>query len=480
MPTKASHSANAETGSVVIKAPAACTWKAISLNNDWLTITVGQSGNGEGTVNYSVTENESLEERTGTLSIEDQTFIITQLAPPPPDKVRLTVIKNGDGNGLIIGDGMDCGEDCTNDYNQDDSQPVTLTAVPSEDSYFEGWSGGCTSTETTCTVTMVQDQTVTATFGLNNNEYPLRVITDGSGTGNVNIVITPTETKNCEIDCKVVVQKDALVGLKANQAEGYQFVGWNGDCFGINETCIVFMEEAKFVTATFEPPNENPLNACFEIKYDQENPLQIEADASCSDNPESAIFNYQWTTSDSETGKIINDDLINQQINFTLDKQGRYKLTLTVTDENGATGTYAQSINIDKRLVFSGMKPLYKIGEKIEVDLIENLEVSSRFARVDLWVVIQLPENLGGSLIYRVPELENGMNPFSPEQKAFKTSLEKSDTSHRILDFEITPGLGGDYTVYAAYVEEGKNPMTDGFIVLRSNLTNVTITLRER
>jgi hypothetical protein len=46
-----------------------------------------------------------------------------------------------------------------------------------------------------------------------------------------------------------------------------------------------------------------------------------------------------------------------------------------------------------------------------------------------------------------------------------------------VLEFEVLPGLGGDYNFYAAYVEEGKNPMTDSFLVLHSNVAKVKVVL---
>ncbi|MBP7526935.1 MAG: fibronectin type III domain-containing protein [Syntrophorhabdaceae bacterium] len=41
---------------------------------------------------------------------------------------------------------------------------VTLTATPSSNSRFAGWSGGCSGTQTTCTGTMSRNVSVTATF----------------------------------------------------------------------------------------------------------------------------------------------------------------------------------------------------------------------------------------------------------------------------------------------------------------------------
>ena len=68
----------------------------------------------------------------------------------------------------------------------------------------------------------------------------------------------------------------------------------------------------------------------------------------------------------------------------------------------------------------------------------------------------------------------------SVEPQAFRKSLQKTDATHRILEFEVTQGFGGDYIFFASYVEEGKNPMTDGFTVLKSNLATKGTVLYNR
>ncbi len=76
---------------------------------------------------------------------------------------RLTVIVGGGGSGTVVSDppGIDCGDDCTEDYAQ--GTEVTLFATPDPGSLFAGWSGGgCAGPE--CTVEMTRAREVTATF----------------------------------------------------------------------------------------------------------------------------------------------------------------------------------------------------------------------------------------------------------------------------------------------------------------------------
>ena len=58
--------------------------------------------------------------------------------------------------------GIDCGDDCTETYEP--GTGVTLTADPKGHAEFAGWSGACTGTDETCTLTMNGPRSVIATF----------------------------------------------------------------------------------------------------------------------------------------------------------------------------------------------------------------------------------------------------------------------------------------------------------------------------
>ncbi|GJQ58553.1 MAG: hypothetical protein SCALA701_13540 [Candidatus Scalindua sp.] len=68
---------NAFTGDFSVTAPDACSWTATS-NDGWITVTSGKSGTGNGIVSFSVTANTHPSTRNGTISIEEETYYITQ------------------------------------------------------------------------------------------------------------------------------------------------------------------------------------------------------------------------------------------------------------------------------------------------------------------------------------------------------------------------------------------------------------------
>jgi hypothetical protein len=85
----------------------------------------------------------------------------------------LRVSKAGSGDGTVTSNvaGINCGTDCAEWYDEDTA--VTLTATPAGGSVFAGWSGDCSGSNPSTTVTMGADKACTATF--NQAQPPLPV-----------------------------------------------------------------------------------------------------------------------------------------------------------------------------------------------------------------------------------------------------------------------------------------------------------------
>ncbi|HVK78221.1 MAG TPA: DUF4215 domain-containing protein [Kofleriaceae bacterium] len=159
---------------------------------------------------------------------------------------RLTVVRAGDGSGTVTSSpsGINCGNNCTEDYNA--GTMVTLTAVAASDARFAGWSGGgCTGTGT-CTVTMNGATTITATF---LDIQPLTVNRTGGGTGTVT---SDPAGINCGGTCTATFDEDTSVTLTATPGAGSRFTGWSGSGCSGTGTCTVVLSAARTVTANFE------------------------------------------------------------------------------------------------------------------------------------------------------------------------------------------------------------------------------------
>jgi len=76
-PTSQTFAASGGSNTVGVSAGAGCAWTAAS-NDSWITITAGASGSGAGTVSYSVDANTLAIPRTGTMTIAELTFTVSQ------------------------------------------------------------------------------------------------------------------------------------------------------------------------------------------------------------------------------------------------------------------------------------------------------------------------------------------------------------------------------------------------------------------
>jgi uncharacterized repeat protein (TIGR01451 family) len=77
LPTSVSVSTQGASNTVAVTALAGCKWKATS-NDDWISVTTGAAGSGNGTVFYTVAINTVSSPRNGSITIGGQTFTVTQ------------------------------------------------------------------------------------------------------------------------------------------------------------------------------------------------------------------------------------------------------------------------------------------------------------------------------------------------------------------------------------------------------------------
>ena len=148
------------------------------------------------------------------------------------------------GGGHVSGGGIDCPSKCV--ANEALNSAVTLSASPNDGYVFSGWTGGCTGTSPTCTVTMTDNQSVTATF-TQANTLAVAISGNGAVTGGSGAI-------NCgggASICSATFAAGATVALVATAATGATFTGWTGACGGTATTCTVAMNQSKSVTATF-------------------------------------------------------------------------------------------------------------------------------------------------------------------------------------------------------------------------------------
>ena len=165
-----------------------------------------------------------------------------------PNTSTLTVTKAGVGLGTVTSSpaGIDCGTTCS--FTFISGTTVTLTAAPSAESTFGGWSGSGCSGIATCVVVMTQNRSVTATF----NAVPSILTVNKAGTGTGTVTSSPSGI-NCGAICSAQFPTGSTVTLTAtaSASAASDFAGWSGGGCSGTGTCTTVMATSQTVVATF-------------------------------------------------------------------------------------------------------------------------------------------------------------------------------------------------------------------------------------
>ncbi len=193
----------------------------------------------------------------------------------PTNKRTLTVTKSGTPNsaGTVKSKpkGINCAAACSKaEASLYKNAVVTLTEKPASGSTFTEWTGACSGSGETCTVTMTEAKSVNAVFGGASKEIvnPKTLTLSKEGTGYGTVKATGLA---CEADCTETevsytggvtepkVKAAATATLVATKAPGSEFNGWSGCDSEPEGKCVVSMSAAKSVSAEFTALPKNTL-----------------------------------------------------------------------------------------------------------------------------------------------------------------------------------------------------------------------------
>ncbi len=459
-PTSRSHGSGTESGSINVTAPAGATWTAAA-GAGWISFTGTPSGTGNGAVDYSVAANSSAQSRTGTITIADQIFTVTQAAAPPPPRYTLTVQKGGTGQGTVTSSstGINCGGDCSEDYEA--GAQVVLIANAAPGSTFTGWSGACAGAGA-CMVAMTSAHTVTATFATTPPSLRYRLTTQKAGSGDGTVTSAPAGV-SCGDCCFADYDSGTQVTLTATPAPGFTFSVWLGDCAGAG-SCQLLMSQARQVTAVFTVPS-----AAVSIAPGQR---QFGAAGGSGDIEVVSGQGLAWTAaSDSEWLKITSGSSgsSNGTIRYTVSpgpncrcalitvQSPQFRQVFPVVQTGGGDGACAFSIPVTRRLHGTG-------AESGSVQVTAPNSASWTVASTSDWISVTsgTPGTGSGAVGYTV-----SANPAGPARSG----------TLMIADQALTVTQNGETALYFPYYRAGANELT-GFAF--SNYSSEPADLRLR
>jgi hypothetical protein len=144
------------------------------------------------------------------------------------DTHALTVSKLGTGAGTLTAMNIDCGSDCSENY--DHGTEVVLTATPDAGSIFKGWiiEGVQVSSAPTYAVKMKGGKNIGAKF---SKTYNVSISKAGAGTGTVT-----ASGISCGSDCDSTYVAGKTIAFTAKPTSDSKFAGWTGDYSGQAKT----------------------------------------------------------------------------------------------------------------------------------------------------------------------------------------------------------------------------------------------------
>ncbi len=375
---------------------------------------------------------------------------------------ELTVnLAGSGGTGSVTGEGVDCGEDCSEQYTE--NTEVSLTAIPAANSTFVEWSGACSGTDI-CQIAMTQDQEVTASFSLLSTVYTLTVSKEGRGAGTVT-----GEGIDCGSNCAVESAENTAVTLTATPAADSTFAGWNGACSGTG-ACQVSMTEAQNVTATF---NLVPTVNEYALTVNKNGTGTGTVTSEGIDCGATCIRQYVENT---EVVLIATPAADSTFAGWSGACSGTASCPVIMNQAQTVTATFnLVPLTQKAELEFVGLKPFYNVGEFVTLDLVEHLQTALRSPWVDLWVAVESPDRT----FYYMSEFP--LQPFSLKPQPYRRGIPSSElvdteVRYHLLYFDVPAGIGGTYNFYAIYNEAGAD-LSNLLKTQQSNLVFATTVL---
>jgi phospholipase C len=168
---------------------------------------------------------------------------------PPPVSFQLSIKAAGAGGGTVSSSpaGINCGTTCSAAFTS--GTQVTLTETAAANSSFTGWTGGCSGSNPSCTLTLSASQQVTATFSTTPTSAVLTVTLAGTGTGSIS---SSPAGISCGATCSASFTGGSQVTLTETPGANSSFTGWTGGgCSGASPSCTLTLSASQQVTATF-------------------------------------------------------------------------------------------------------------------------------------------------------------------------------------------------------------------------------------
>lgn len=166
----------------------------------------------------------------------------------------LSYSRTGSGTGTLTASVSGASLACSSDScstTQPEGTVITLTAQPTGNSTFTGWSGACAGTAASCTVTLKAAASVVASFQAQTTVSNVTFRYMKMGAGTISATVNGVTT-SCSGSCTISRPAGTMVTLTAQPGPDAIFRSWIGSCSGTSPTCTISMQVGGMAVATFQ------------------------------------------------------------------------------------------------------------------------------------------------------------------------------------------------------------------------------------
>ncbi len=273
-----------------------------------------------------------------TVDIDKATTCIPTFTPAP-----LVVKISQPLNGKVAGLGLNCGDDCTENYPYGSN--LTLTATPEDGYVFVGWSGSCSGMANPITVQAELAAQCIPLFAKPSPTAasPFYALMVGNTETAQGTVTSQPQAIDCGQDCYQIYTEVTTVTLTATPTAGFRFRDWQGHCQGTTTPVTLEINAVKTCQARFEPVEAPPmqpsvLDITLKVGETQQHPIQGgQNPRTVTQLPDSTLIDMLWdspvnllTVTGKQIGKtqlVITDALQRTAIvNITVVPGCRYNM----------------------------------------------------------------------------------------------------------------------------------------------------------
>lgn len=256
------------------------------------------------------------------------------------------------------------------------NQSVTVTATPSTGYKFTGWSGASSSANSTVTVTMDGNKTLTANF------EALTYTLETCVSQNIGGAVSRSPNKD-------IYTHGEQVTVIATPSTGYTFTGWSGASSSTNATVTITMNDNKTLTAYFQQTlymlttNVSPANGGTVSRSPNQTTYTAGTSVTVTATPASGYIFKGWTGASLSTNSTITISMDGEKTltaSFGLPDAKRFTVYFNGNGTTGGTAPTAITADSGSSITLPDQQTMEKNGYSFDGWNTSNMGTGTQYA----------------------------------------------------------------------------------------------------